>query len=37
VIPVVFTYVDDLVQGAGRLWRRARPAAPALPAAPPAA
>ena len=37
VIPVVFTYVDDLVQGAGRLWRRARPAAPALPAAPPVA
>jgi multidrug efflux pump subunit AcrB len=37
VVPAVFTYVDDLVQGAGRLWRRARPAAPALPAAPPAA
>jgi multidrug efflux pump subunit AcrB len=28
VIPVVYTYVDDLVQGAGRLLRRVRPGAP---------
>jgi multidrug efflux pump subunit AcrB len=27
VIPVVFTYVDDVVQLAARLWRRGRPAA----------
>jgi multidrug efflux pump subunit AcrB len=26
VIPVVFTYVDDLVQWTGRVWRRQRPA-----------
>jgi len=33
VIPVVFTYVDDLVQLSGRLFKRRAPAA-ALPAAP---
>ncbi len=37
VIPVVFTYVDDLVQLAGRLWRRGRPPTPApVEATPPA-
>ncbi len=33
VIPVVFTFVDDLVQWFGRLAHRRRPTAPALPAA----
>ncbi|MGD9833203.1 MAG: efflux RND transporter permease subunit [Piscinibacter sp.] len=33
VIPVVFTFVDDLVQWFGRLVHRRRPAASALPAA----
>ncbi|MDH4390503.1 MAG: efflux RND transporter permease subunit [Aquabacterium sp.] len=37
VIPVVFTYVDDLVQLGGRLWRRGRPAAVATEAVPPTA
>lgn len=32
VIPVVFTFVDDLVQWMGRHLHRKRPAAPALPA-----
>jgi multidrug efflux pump subunit AcrB len=37
VIPVVFTYVDDLVQAGARLWRRSRaaPVAPSTPAVPP--
>jgi Cu/Ag efflux pump CusA len=33
VIPVVFTFVDDLVQWFGRLVHRRRPTASALPAA----
>jgi multidrug efflux pump subunit AcrB len=35
VIPVVFTYVDDVVQFVGRLGRRRPAAAPTLEAAPP--
>ena len=37
VIPVVFTYVDDLVQLGARLWRRGRPAPAVVEAAPPPA
>jgi multidrug efflux pump subunit AcrB len=37
VIPVVFTYVDDLVQLGGRLWRRGRPAPAVVEAVPPPA
>jgi multidrug efflux pump subunit AcrB len=33
VIPVLYTLVDDLIRLAGRLRRRARPAAPVSPAA----
>jgi len=37
VIPVVFTYVDDLVQLGARLWRRGRPAPAVVEAATPPA
>jgi multidrug efflux pump subunit AcrB len=37
VIPVVFTYVDDLVQLGARLWRRGRPAPAVVEAAAPPA